>query len=116
LKDTVLASAAIALIGSDGATHESKLPKFKALFSFGQSVAGMLLRISVGVVLLWIGCIHLIDPQPVVTLLSMSLPFLAFDVFVYLLGALEVLAGSCFSPAFGSATSHCYRWRCTLGG
>src|SRR5258707_13814972 len=53
----------------------------------------MLLRISLGVVLLWIGCVHLIDPQPVVTLLSMSLPFLAFNVFVYLLGALEVLAG-----------------------
>jgi uncharacterized membrane protein YkgB len=93
LKDTVLASAAITLIGWDAATHKPRLPKLKSLFSFGERIAGMLLRISLGVVLFWIGCVHLIDPQPDVALLSMSLPFLAFTVFVYLLGALEVLAG-----------------------
>jgi uncharacterized membrane protein YkgB len=65
----------------------------KTLLSLAESLAGPLLRISLGVVLLWIGCIHLVDPQPVVTLLSMSLPFLAFGAVVYLLGALEVLAG-----------------------
>jgi uncharacterized membrane protein YkgB len=65
----------------------------KALFSLAESLAGPLLRISLGLVLFWIGCIHLADPQPVVTLLSMSLPFLAFSAVVYVLGALEVIAG-----------------------
>src|SRR4030081_2189793 len=61
----------------------------KTLFGLAEP----LLRISLGLVLLWIGCIHLVDPQPVVTLLSMSLPFLAFSAVVYVLGALEVIAG-----------------------
>jgi reactive chlorine resistance protein C len=65
----------------------------KALFSLAESLAGPLLRISLGLVLLWIGSIHLADPQPVVTLLSMSLPFMAFGAVVYVLGALEVIAG-----------------------
>jgi uncharacterized membrane protein YkgB len=65
----------------------------KTVFRFAERLAGPLLRISLGLVLLWIGCIHLVDPQPVVTLLSMSLPFLAFSTVVYVLGALEVSAG-----------------------
>ena len=65
----------------------------KALFGLAESLAGPLLRISLGLVLLWIGCIHLVDPQPVVTLLSMSLPFMAFSAVVYVLVALEVIAG-----------------------
>jgi hypothetical protein len=47
-------------------------------FNYTDRLAGPLLRITLGVVLLWIGCIHVVDPQPVVTLLSQSLPFLAF--------------------------------------
>ncbi len=65
----------------------------KTLFSFAERLAGPLLRISLGLVLLWIGAIHLAIPQPVVKLLSLSLPFLAFSAFVYVLGALEVIAG-----------------------
>src|SRR6266567_4351853 len=65
----------------------------KALFSLAERLAGPFLRISLGLVLLWIGCIHLITPQPVVRLLSLSLPFLAESAFVYVLGALEVIAG-----------------------
>ena len=52
-----------------------------------------LLRISLGLVLLWIGALKFADPSPVVGLLDASLSFLAFDGFVYLLGALEVAAG-----------------------
>jgi uncharacterized membrane protein YkgB len=89
LKDTVLASAAITLMASDAPST----PTFQKLFRFAESVAGPLLRISLGVVLLWIGCIHLFEPQPVVILLSQSLPFLAFSAFVYVLGGLEVMAG-----------------------
>ncbi len=51
------------------------------------------MRISLGLVLLWIGSLHLDNPQSIVVLLSMSLPFLAFSTFVYVLGALEVIAG-----------------------
>jgi uncharacterized membrane protein YkgB len=65
----------------------------KTLFSLAERLAGPFLRISLGLVLLWIGSIHLNNPQPIVGLLSMSLPFLAFSAFVYVLGALEVIAG-----------------------
>jgi uncharacterized membrane protein YkgB len=65
----------------------------KTLFSLAERLAGPFLRISSGLVLLWIGCIHLLTPQPVVRLLSLSLPFLAESAFVYALGALEVMVG-----------------------
>ncbi len=65
----------------------------KTLFSFAERLAGPLLRISLGLVLLWIGSLHLQNPQSIVVLLSLSLPFLAYSAFVYVLGALEVIAG-----------------------
>ena len=65
----------------------------KTLFSFAERIAEPLLRISLGLVLLWIGSLHLYNPQSIVVLLSMSLPFLAYSAFVYVLGALEVIAG-----------------------
>jgi uncharacterized membrane protein YkgB len=66
---------------------------FKTLFNLAERVAGPLLRISLGVVLLWIGSLHLQNPHSIVVLLSMSLSFLAYSTFVYVLGALEVIAG-----------------------
>ena len=65
----------------------------KTLFSLAERLAGPFLRISLGLVLLWIGSLHLYNPQSIVVLLSMSLPFLASSTFVYVLGALEVIAG-----------------------
>lgn len=65
----------------------------KTLFSFAERLAGPFLRISLGLVLLWIGSLHLQNPQSIVVLLSQSLPFLAYSGFVYVLGALEVIAG-----------------------
>jgi uncharacterized membrane protein YkgB len=65
----------------------------KTVFQFIERLAGPFLRISLGLVLLWIGSLHLYNPHPIVALLSMSLPFLAFSAFVYVLGALEVIAG-----------------------
>jgi putative oxidoreductase len=65
----------------------------KPWFSLAERLAGPCLRISLGLVLLWIGFIHLVTPQPVVRLLWLSLPFLAQSAFVYGLGALEVLVG-----------------------
>ena len=51
-----------------------------------------LLRYALGVVVLWIGALKFADPTPVVGLLNASLSFLAFPAFVYLLGAVEVIA------------------------
>ncbi|HET6342897.1 MAG TPA: DUF417 family protein [Gemmatimonadota bacterium] len=55
-------------------------------------VSPTFLRLSLAIVLLWIGALKFVDPSPVVGLLEASLPFLASAGFVYLLGALEVLA------------------------
>jgi uncharacterized membrane protein YkgB len=41
------------------------------------------LRISLGIILLWIGALKFVDPSPVVELLGASLPFLASAGFVY---------------------------------
>ena len=65
----------------------------KTVFQFVERLAPYVLRISLGLVLLWIGALHLQNPQSIVVLLSMSLPFLASSAFVYVLGALEVIAG-----------------------
>jgi uncharacterized membrane protein YkgB len=64
-----------------------------AVFAWIERLAPYLLRISLGLVLVWIGALHLQNPHPIVVLLSLSLPFLASSAFVYLLGALEVIAG-----------------------
>ena len=119
LKDTVLASVAISLMASDAAGQQAKLAArsrltsqsekpavrpyqriaaktsatFHPLFTFAEPIAGPLLRISLGAVLLWIGCIQLVEPQTMIVLLSQSLPFLAFNAFIYLLGGLEVIGG-----------------------
>src|SRR5438309_12029580 len=65
----------------------------KTVFQFVERIAPYVLRISLGLVLLWIGSLHLQSPHPIVRLLSMSLPFLAFSTFVYVLGAVGVIAG-----------------------
>ncbi len=65
----------------------------RTVFQFVERIAPYLLRISLGLVLLWIGALHLQNPHPIVVLLSLSLPFLASNAFVYMLGALEVIAG-----------------------
>lgn len=64
-----------------------------ALTRIARDSAEPLLRISLGVVLVWIGALKFVDPGPVVGLLDASLSFLAFDGFVYVLGVLEVGAG-----------------------
>lgn len=65
----------------------------KTLFSYAERLAGPLMRISLGLTLLWIGWIDLLDPRVVVNLLSQSLPFLAFSQFVYALKFLEIIGG-----------------------
>jgi reactive chlorine resistance protein C len=62
------------------------------LFSLVERIAGPVLRISLGLIILWIGALKFADPSPVVGLLHASLPFLAFKGFVYTVGALEIAA------------------------
>ena len=62
------------------------------LFIAAQRIAPPLLRISLGIIVLWIGALKFVDPSPIVMLLKASLSFLAFDGFVYAVGVVEVVA------------------------
>jgi len=64
----------------------------KTVFQFIERIAPSFLRYSLALILLWIGALKFVDPSPVRMLLSASLPFLAFNAFVYVLGALEIIA------------------------
>lgn len=84
----------------------------KALFCLAERLWGLLLRLSLGLVLLWIGVIHLITPQPVVRLLS--LPCLSWQrapSSMYSVPWKSWLA-SCSSLAYGCAMPRCSPWRC----
>ena len=61
------------------------------IIATAQRIAGPFLRISLALILAWIGALKFADPTPVVGLLQASLPFLAFPAFVYLLGAVEIV-------------------------
>ena len=61
------------------------------LISYARRINGPFLRISLAIILAWIGALKFVDPSPVVGLLQASLPFLAFNGFVYLLGAVEIV-------------------------
>jgi uncharacterized membrane protein YkgB len=61
------------------------------LISYARRISGPFLRISLAIILAWIGVLKFVDPSPVVGLLQASLPFLAFNAFVYLLGAAEIV-------------------------
>jgi len=60
-------------------------------------------------------CIDLLDPRVVVTLLSVSLPFLAANQFVYGLKVLEIIGGVLLIAGLWCAMSLCCRWRCLPG-
>jgi uncharacterized membrane protein YkgB len=64
------------------------------LFGLAERLAPPALRVSLAIVLGWIGALKFVDPQPVVDLLSASFAFLAFPAFVYLLGVAEVAAAA----------------------
>jgi uncharacterized membrane protein YkgB len=61
------------------------------LISIARRISGSFLRISLAIILAWIGILKFVDPSPVVGLLQASMPFLAFNAFVYLLGAVEII-------------------------
>ena len=62
-----------------------------SIFALTEKIAYPFLRIAMGVVVFWIGALKFIDPSPVVGLIKASFPFLAFNGFVYFLGAIEVV-------------------------
>jgi uncharacterized membrane protein YkgB len=61
------------------------------LTTAARRVSGPFLRFSLAIILAWIGALKFVDPSPVVGLLQASLPFLAFNAFVYLLGTVEIV-------------------------
>lgn len=63
-----------------------------SLTRFSRKITEPFLRVSLALVLLWIGGLKFVDPSPVVGLLEASLPFFASEGFVYVLGVLEVSA------------------------
>jgi uncharacterized membrane protein YkgB len=64
------------------------------LFTLAERLAAPLLRISLAVVLLWIGALKFHDASPVVGLLHASIfSGLASVTFVHILGILEIIAG-----------------------
>jgi uncharacterized membrane protein YkgB len=64
----------------------------KTVFHFGERTAPLFLRFSLALILFWIGALKFIDPTPVRMLLRASLPLLASNTFVYVLGVLEIVA------------------------
>ena len=62
----------------------------ESLFRLAERLSLPALRVSLAVVLGWIGALKFADPAPVVGLLDASFRFLAFPAFVTLLGAVEV--------------------------
>src|SRR5262249_16196288 len=65
-----------------------------SIFHLVERIALPYVRITLGVVLLWIGALHLAHPAPTLPLLQASFVFhfLASNAFVYVLAALEVVA------------------------
>jgi uncharacterized membrane protein YkgB len=61
------------------------------LITTARRISGPFLRFSLAIILAWIGALKFVDPNPVVGLLQASLPFLAFNAFVYLLGSVEIV-------------------------
>ena len=60
------------------------------LTNTARRISGPFLRCSLAIIVAWIGALKFVDPSPVVGLLQASLPFLAFNAFVYLLASVEI--------------------------
>src|ERR1043166_2756349 len=69
------------------------------LTSYARRINGPFLRFSLAIILAWIGALEFVDPSPVVALLQASLPLLAFNAFVYLVGAVELVVSLLLAPA-----------------
>lgn len=81
----------VAIPRRDRAAEETAMEN---LFRWAEGFARPALRLSLAVVLLWIGGLKFVDPTPVVGLLEASFPFLAYPGIVYLLACAEVGAAA----------------------
>src|ERR687887_2427717 len=73
------------------------------LTTAARRISGPFLRLSLAIILAWIGALKFVDPSPVVGLLQASLPFLALPAFVYLLGAVEIVTAMLLVTGIGLA-------------
>ncbi len=85
--------ARIVPAGSSGPAPNALDGALAPLFRLVERVAAPFLRISLGVILLWIGLLKFHDPTPIVGLIQASFLFrvLAFNGFVYALGVFEII-------------------------
>lgn len=76
------------------AASQSQAPtqSTSGIYHFVQVIASPLLRITLGIVFLWLGITKFFDPSPVRGVLAGSYSFLASDTMVYIIASLEVLA------------------------
>lgn len=74
-------------------TSQSRAPQqsASAVSHLIQVIAPSVLRVTLGIVFLWLGITKLLDPSPVRGVLEGSYAFLASDTLVYILGGLEIL-------------------------
>lgn len=71
---------------------QAQQPPASGISHLVQVIAPSVLRVTLGIVFLWLGVTKLFDPGPVRGVLAGSYAFLASDTFVYILGGLEILA------------------------
>lgn len=70
---------------------QAQHPSVSGISHLIQVIAPPVLRVTLGLVFLWLGITKLLDPGPVRGVLEGSYAFLASDPIVYLLGGLEIL-------------------------
>jgi uncharacterized membrane protein YkgB len=74
------------------AQSQAREQSSSGIYHLVQVLAPPLLRITLGIVFLWLGITKFFDPTPVRGVLAGSYSFLASDTMVYVIGGLEVLA------------------------
>lgn len=79
------------MIASTASQSQAQQPPASGIYHLVQVIAPPALRVTLGIVFLWLGITKLFDPSPVRGVLEGSYAFLASDTFVYILGGLEIL-------------------------
>lgn len=72
--------------------NQAQQQSVSGLYHLVQVIAPYFLRVTLGIVFLWLGITKFFDPSPVRGVLAGSYSFLASDTMVYILGGLEILA------------------------
>ncbi len=80
------------MTASTASQSQTQQPSVSGVYRLVQVIAPPLLRITLGIVFLWLGITKLFDPDPVRGVLESSYAFLASDTIVYIIGGLEILA------------------------